>query len=186
VVQLPYCVIYITPVFWLQDIALVVVLAAGNDYLPKTLVSTNLASHIQRYTSMKRTQRWTHRSLVVHDATRGIVAFDAEFLLHFLLGLPEGADQVAIGKATNAHPITHSNGSKVGEADCPVRVPIVNILDRWEQNCLPEDISLTYLASHITDPRILALMDWAAESKLGREEVESLVLHALENFQVCP
>jgi hypothetical protein len=172
----------------LQDIALVLILAGGNDYLPRTLETSNLTDHIQRYRSMKLCKRWSNRCLVVHDAVRRCVAFDAEFLLHFLLNLPADPDQVMLGKAINAVQGTTSQkplGARHGATENQSKAQKYNVLARWEQNLLPDDISLGFLATHVTDPRVLALLDWAAGNKLCSTEVELLVQHVLEDYQVC-
>jgi hypothetical protein len=171
----------------LQDIALVVILAAGNDYLPRTLETSNLADHIQRYRSMRLCKRWSNRCLVVHDAVRKCVAFDAEFLLNFLLNLSADADQVMLGKAINGVQGSTSQklfGAKHGTTENQSKAQKFNVLGRWEQNLLPDDISLGFLAKHVTDPRVLALLDWAAGNKLCSTEVEALVQHVLKDYQV--
>jgi hypothetical protein len=172
----------------LQDIALVLILAGGNDYLPRTLATSNLDHLIEQYKRMRRCKRWSNRCLVVHDAVRRCVAFDAEFLLHFLLNLPADADQVMLGKAINAVRGTTSQtplGAKHGTTENQSKAQKLNVLGRWKKYVLPDDISLGSLATHVTDPRVLALLDWAAGNKLCSTEVEALLQHVLKDYQVC-
>jgi hypothetical protein len=163
-------------------------LAGGNDYLPRTSVTSNLDRLIEQYKRMRRCKRWSNRCLVVHDAVRRCVAFDAEFLLHFLLNLPADPDQVMLGKAINAVRGTTSQKpleANHGTTENWSKAQKFNVLGNWKKNVLPDDISLGSLATHVTDPRILALLDWAAGNKLCSTEVEALVQHVLKNYQVC-
>lgn len=160
-----------------------VTLAAGNDYVPKTAQGSNLRAQMERYMAMRRLPRWQRRALVVQDTAREVIAFDAEFLLHFLLDLPAGASQVAQGRAINAL-LPPAGGAQSGADEAPAaRHGTCNLLDRCAVDCVPAALQLEQLADNVTDPRILAVLDWAKSHGVDAAGVASILRHVLTNYQ---
>jgi hypothetical protein len=257
----------------MQDLALVIVLAVGNDYLPSSL-PCKISKSITSYFSLRSLPRWQERSLLTHSAHGQMLAFDAEFLLHYLMRVfhkfsqhmlsgttgsldphstaldrgpkcdTEGleAEALVIDSATEsrdtarAAPLSgtadsnmtnDSSDSLAGEREglrvCadtsatlmePEKVQGQNgggsdsakfgfaarkdkgnvllqlprsyrsLLHGIDMSLLPECLSLEELAKTMTDPRLLALLDWADGHNMDRSSRLAVLAAALGRHQV--